>query len=74
MHFFSVSSAYLEMTQLKEMIVEADEKRFPDNELLQQLVASVTEAERCATVASQLASKKHSTRYICVSVGLLYFF
>ena len=52
------------MTQLKEMIVEADEKRFPDNELLQQLVSAVTEAERCANVATQLVSKKHRTRYV----------
>ena len=55
-------SVSLDVAQLKEMIVEADEKRFPDNELLQQLVASVTESERCAGVASQLVSKKHSTR------------
>ncbi|XP_033647980.1 lysine-specific demethylase 5A-like isoform X1 [Asterias rubens] len=52
----------LDVTQLKEMIVEADEKRFPDNELLQQLVSAVTEAERCANVATQLVSKKHRTR------------
>ncbi|XP_038061639.1 lysine-specific demethylase 5A-like isoform X2 [Patiria miniata] len=52
----------LDVTQLKQMIVEADEKHFPDNELLQQLVSAVTEAERCATIATQLVSKKHRTR------------
>ena len=51
-----------DVTQLKQMIVEADEKRFPDNELLQQLVSAVTEAERCANIATQLVSKKHRTR------------
>ncbi|XP_022082641.1 lysine-specific demethylase 5A-like [Acanthaster planci] len=52
----------LDVSQLKQMIIEADEKRFPDNELLQQLVSAVTEAERCATIATQLVSKKHRTR------------
>ena len=60
--FNTIYLVSIELSELKEMIVEADEKRFPDNELLQQLVASVTEAERCATVAAQLVSKKHSTR------------
>ncbi|XP_030827948.1 lysine-specific demethylase 5A isoform X2 [Strongylocentrotus purpuratus] len=52
----------LDMPQLKEMIEEADEKHFPDNELLQQLMNAVAEAERCASVALQLVNKKHRTR------------
>nr|XP_054751747.1 lysine-specific demethylase 5A-like isoform X1 [Lytechinus pictus] len=52
----------LDIVQLKEMIEEADEKHFPDNELLQQLMNAVAEAERCASVALQLVNKKHKTR------------
>ncbi|XP_071492108.1 lysine-specific demethylase 5A-like [Diadema antillarum] len=52
----------LDMSQLKEMIEEADEKHFPDNDLLQQLMNAVAEAEQCASVAIQLVNKKHRTR------------
>ncbi|XP_013414674.1 lysine-specific demethylase 5A-like isoform X2 [Lingula anatina] len=52
----------LELSELKEMIVEADQKRFPDSELLQALIAAVGEAEKCANVANQLVSKKVRTR------------
>ncbi|XP_006815984.1 LOW QUALITY PROTEIN: lysine-specific demethylase 5A [Saccoglossus kowalevskii] len=51
-----------DVTDFKEMIQEAEERKFPDNELLQNLVSSVGEAERCASVAVQLVSKKHRTR------------
>ncbi|ESO91413.1 hypothetical protein LOTGIDRAFT_205701 [Lottia gigantea] len=52
----------LELTELRELITEFEEKRFPENELYQTLVMSVTEAEKCADVANQLVSKKVRTR------------
>ena len=40
----------------------AEQSQFPDCDLFQQLKAAVTEAERCASVALQLVSRKHRTR------------
>ncbi|XP_052677656.1 lysine-specific demethylase 5A-like isoform X4 [Crassostrea angulata] len=52
----------IDLPDLKEYITEAEEKRFPDSELMQQLVMAVSEAEKCANVAAQLVSKKARTR------------
>ncbi|KAK6176380.1 hypothetical protein SNE40_014678 [Patella caerulea] len=52
----------LELSELRELITEFEEKRFPETELYQTLVMSVTEAEKCADVANQLVSKKVRTR------------
>lgn len=54
----------LDLPDLKEYITEAEEKRFPDSELMQQLVMAVSEAEKCANVAAQLVSKKARTRSV----------
>ena len=52
----------LDVSELREMVEEAESQRFPDSELLQTLVQAVTEAEKCATVAAHLATKKVRTR------------
>ncbi|XP_067685038.1 lysine-specific demethylase 5A-like isoform X3 [Haliotis asinina] len=52
----------LDLQELKDLVTEAEEKKFPDNELLQQLTSAVNEAEKCANVANQLVSKKVRTR------------
>ncbi|XP_071532238.1 lysine-specific demethylase 5A isoform X2 [Panulirus ornatus] len=52
----------LELAELREMVEEAEAQRFPDSELLQTLIQAVTEAEKCATVAAHLATKKVRTR------------
>ena len=62
-HFIS------ELNDLKELITEAEEKKFPDSPLLQTLSAAVGEAEKCASVANQLVSAKVRTRY---SVHMIY--
>ncbi|XP_070558275.1 LOW QUALITY PROTEIN: lysine-specific demethylase 5A-like [Ptychodera flava] len=51
----------LDVMDFKHMIQEAEERKFPDNELLQNLVSAVGEAEKCASVAVQLVSKKART-------------
>jgi len=43
-------------------VTTAEQSQFPDCDLFQQLKAAVTEAERCASVALQLVSRKHRTR------------
>lgn len=55
---------FVDLPDLKEYITEAEEKRFPDSELMQQLVMAVSEAEKCANVAAQLVSKKARTRSV----------
>ncbi|XP_064606539.1 lysine-specific demethylase 5A-like isoform X1 [Liolophura sinensis] len=52
----------LDLEELKELITEAEEKRFPDDDLLQTLISAVSEAEKCANVANQLVTKKVRTR------------
>ncbi|XP_046372172.2 lysine-specific demethylase 5A-like isoform X4 [Haliotis rufescens] len=52
----------LDLQELKDLVTEAEEKKFPDNELFQQLTSAVNEAEKCANVANQLVSKKVRTR------------
>lgn len=51
-----------ELTEFKELITEAEEKRYPDTVLLQTLLSAVVEAEKCASVAHQLVTKKIRTR------------
>lgn len=52
----------LELSELKELIQEAEEKRFPPTELLQSLTVAVQESEKTSTIAQQLLSKKMRTR------------
>lgn len=51
-----------ELSDLRELVEEAESQRFPESELLQTLIQAVTEAEKCATVAAHLATKKVRTR------------
>jgi len=52
----------LDLAGLKNLLTEAEEKKFPDSELLQALKMSVQEAGKCANVAAQLNSRKLRTR------------
>lgn len=49
---------------LKELHLEAEEKKFPDSELLQGLNLAIQEAEKCASVAQQLDSSRMRTRFV----------
>lgn len=53
---------FTDVSELKELVNTAEQSQFPDCDLFQQLKAAVTEAERCASVAVQLVSRKHRTR------------
>ena len=55
----------LDLLDLRELLKEALEKKYPDTPLLQALMNSVEEAEKCANVASQLVSAKVRTRFEC---------
>ena len=52
-----------DVSELKDLVSTAEQSQFPDCDLFQQLKAAVAEAERCASVALQLVSRKHRTRY-----------
>lgn len=52
-----------DVLELKDLVSTAEQSQFPDCDLFQQLKAAVAEAERCASVALQLVSRKHRTRY-----------
>jgi len=53
----------LDLLDLRELVTEAEEKKFPDSPLLQTLTSAVGEAEKCANVANQLVSEKVRTRH-----------
>ncbi|XP_015761819.1 PREDICTED: LOW QUALITY PROTEIN: lysine-specific demethylase 5A-like [Acropora digitifera] len=52
----------VDVSELKHLVNTAEQSQFPDCDLFQQLKAAVAEAERCASVALQLVSRKHRTR------------
>ncbi|XP_029843134.3 lysine-specific demethylase 5A isoform X4 [Ixodes scapularis] len=52
----------LELGELKELVEEAEEKKFPPTELLQSLKVAVQESEKTSSIAQQLLSKKVRTR------------
>lgn len=53
----------LSIDEFKDFIAEARENKFPNNDLMHQLMSAVREGERCAKVAQQLVSlRKHRTR------------
>ena len=48
----------VDLEDLKEMLEEANERKYPEGELLQILALRVDEADKCQTVVNQLANKK----------------
>lgn len=52
----------LNLNDLKELLDEADGKKFPKCELLQTLTSAVIDAEKCASVIHQLDLNKMRTR------------
>ncbi|KAF2350829.1 JmjN domain [Trinorchestia longiramus] len=52
----------LDLEDLRALVTTAEERRFPDNELLGALLAAVAEADKCAAVAAHLNAKKVRTR------------
>ncbi|XP_064633580.1 lysine-specific demethylase 5A-like isoform X2 [Lineus longissimus] len=50
-----------ELQCLKDLVVEAEEKKFPPSDLLGTLTAAITDAEKCASVANQLVGRKVRT-------------
>ncbi|XP_048582625.1 lysine-specific demethylase 5A isoform X2 [Nematostella vectensis] len=51
------------VAELKELVTTAEQSQFPECDLLTLLKGAVSEAERCASVALQLVSRKHRTRH-----------
>lgn len=52
----------LELAQFKELLAEAEEKKFPKSDLLQTLTVAVEDADKCASVIHQLDLNKVRTR------------
>ncbi|XP_058808329.1 lysine-specific demethylase 5 isoform X2 [Phymastichus coffea] len=52
----------IELNELKELLDEAETKKFPESELLTALTTAVQDAEKCASVARQLLNNKQRTR------------
>ena len=53
---------FTDLLELKNLLIDAEEKHFPESDLMQSLNDAVTEASKCANVANQLVSKKVRTR------------
>lgn len=52
----------LDISELKELLEEADEKNFPENDCLQELITAIAEAEKCSMIAMQLINKKEKQK------------
>ncbi|XP_011267451.1 lysine-specific demethylase lid isoform X2 [Camponotus floridanus] len=52
----------IELSELRELLNEAENKKFPESELLTALTTAVQDAEKCASVAQQLLNNKQRTR------------
>ncbi|XP_043483616.1 lysine-specific demethylase lid isoform X3 [Leptopilina heterotoma] len=52
----------IELHELKELLTEAEAKKFPESELLTALTNAIQDAEKCASVAQQLLNTKQRTR------------
>ncbi|XP_014675758.1 PREDICTED: lysine-specific demethylase 5C-like [Priapulus caudatus] len=52
----------LGLVEMRELVKEAEEKHFPDGELLQALKSAIAESEKCGSVAQQIVSRKVRTR------------
>ncbi|XP_074098573.1 lysine demethylase 5 isoform X1 [Cotesia typhae] len=52
----------IELSEFKDLLSEAENKKFPDSELLTALTTAVQDAEKCASVAQQLLNNKQRTR------------
>lgn len=52
----------IDLAGFRGLLQEAEDKKFPDSELLQALRISVQEATKCANVASQLGGRKTRNR------------
>ncbi len=51
----------VDLAELKEMLEEAQERKYPVTELLEALQMTVDEGDKCQTVANQLGNKKVCT-------------
>ena len=52
----------LEFDEIKELLEEAQTRKYPETELFEALTLTVEEADKCQTVAQQLGNKKVRTR------------
>lgn len=52
----------MDLEQFKELIIEAEEKKFPKSDLLQTLISAVEDADKCSSVIQQLDLNKIRTR------------
>ncbi|KAL0125081.1 hypothetical protein PUN28_004314 [Cardiocondyla obscurior] len=50
----------IELNELKELLNEAENKKFPESELLTALTTAVQDAEKCASVAQQVLNKQRT--------------
>lgn len=57
--FFCLS---IGLSDFKDLIQEAEEKRFPTMDLLESLTSAVEEGEKCAALAQQLLNRRIRTR------------
>ena len=51
----------LDFDDIKELVEEAETRKYPDSELSEALTVTVEEADKCQQVANQLGNKKVCT-------------
>ncbi|GFV97950.1 hypothetical protein TNCV_5069901 [Trichonephila clavipes] len=61
------NTSKLDIAELKDLVTEAEEKKFPNVELLQKLVETVDEGEKCTALAQQLLNRRVRTSVTIVA-------
>ena len=59
---------WLDLIELKVMLEDAEDRKYPENNLFRQLRELVKEAETCSSVAQLLLSHKQKLRSIFIIV------
>ena len=55
-------SLFTDLIELRVMLEDAEDRKYPENDLFRKLRDAVKEAETCASVAQLLLSKKQKHR------------
>ena len=57
-----LSLVFTDLIELRVMLEDAEDRKYPENDLFRKLKDAVKEAETCASVAQLLLSKKQKHR------------
>lgn len=67
---FTVSFALIDLIELKVLLEDAEDRKYPENALFRRLREMVKEAETCSSVAQLLLSRKQRHRSVNINANI----